>query len=132
MTPFLENGIDLVTKRRSISKHHRGLGCTTEKPCAQSGENARSQNEPTQRGDHGRILKSVPSTIAHNRFLITATFLCHLIPALVLVTTRLLSAIIASAKARRTDSIPQLRKCQKPLTAARRFCIYSLCLPLLT
>ncbi len=39
MTPFLENGIDLVPKRRSISKHNRGLGCITEKPCAKSGEN---------------------------------------------------------------------------------------------
>ena len=73
MTPLLENGIDLVAKRRSISKHNRGLGCITEKPCAKSGEKARSQNAPTQHGDHGRILKSVPSTIAHNRFLITAT-----------------------------------------------------------
>ncbi len=123
--------MDLVAKGRSISKHNGGLGCITEKPCAKSCENARSQNEPTHRGDHGRILKSVSSAIAHNRFLITATFLCHLIPALVLVTTRLLSASIASAKARRPDSIPQLRKCQKPLTPAGRFCIYSLCLALL-
>jgi hypothetical protein len=123
--------MDLVTKGRSISKHNGGLGGITEKPCAKSCENARSQNEPTHRGDHSRILKSVSSAIAHNRFLITATFLCHLIPALVLVTTRLLSASIASAKARRPDSIPQLRECQKPLTPAGRFCIYSLCLALL-
>ena len=120
-------GVDLVAQRRSISKHNGGLGCVTEKPCAKSGENARSQNEPTHRADHSRILKSVPSTVAHNRLLITATFLCQLIPALVLVTTRLLSAVIASAKARRSDSIPQ--RCRKPLTAARRFCIHSLCLP---
>ena len=97
MTPFLENGIDLVARRRSLSKHNRGLGCITEKAGAKSGENARSQNAPTQRGDHGRILKSVPSTIAHNRFLITAIFLCHLIPALGLVTTRLLPPFGASA-----------------------------------
>jgi len=97
VTPFLENGIDLVPKRRSISKHNRGLGCITEKPRAKSGENARSQDAPTQRGDHGRILKSVPSTIAHNRFPITATFLCHLIPALVLVTTRLVAPLGAFA-----------------------------------
>src|SRR5713101_1021032 len=84
--------MDLVAKGRSISKHIGGLGCITEKPCAKSCENARSQNEPTHRGDHSRILKSVSSAIAHNRFLITATSLCHLIPALVLVTTRLLSA----------------------------------------
>jgi len=105
--------MDLVAKRRSISKHNGGLGCITEKPSAKSGENARSQNEPTHRGDHSRILKSVPSAIAHNRFLITATFLCHLIPALVLVTRRLLCAVFASPKARRTDSIPPLEKCQK-------------------
>ena len=132
MTLFLENGMDLVAKRRSISKHNGGLGCITEKPCAKSCENARSQNEPTHCGDHSRILKSVPSTIAHNRFLITAASLCHLIPTLGLVTTRLLSAVIATAKARRTDSIPPFRKGQKPFTAARRFCIYSLGIPLLT
>ena len=110
--------MDLVAQRPSISKHNGGLGCITEKPGAMPSEKARSHNEPTHRGDHSRILKSVPSTIAHYRFHITATFLCHLIPAFVLVTTRLLSAVFASPKARRTDSIPPLRKCRK--TSYRR------------
>src|SRR6266446_10879270 len=111
--------MDLVAKPRSISKHNGGLGCITEKPCAKSRENARSQNEPTHRGDHSRILKSAPSTIAHNRFLITAAFLCHLIPALGLVTTQLLSAVIASAKARRKDSIPPSESARNPLPPRR-------------
>ena len=105
MTPFLENGPDLVAKRRSLSKHDGGLGSITEKPCAESCENAGSQNEPTHHGDHSRILKFVPSTIAHTRFLITATLLCHLILALVLVTTRLLSPVLARDEAWRLDSI---------------------------
>ena len=121
MTVFLENGIDLVAQRRSLSKHDGGLGCITEKPCAKSGENARSQNEPTHRGDHSRILTSVPSTIAHNRFLITATLLCHLILALVLVTTWLLSPVLASPSRHgvRTPS-PYAESAQKPRTAVRR------------
>jgi len=90
VTPLLENGPDLVAKRRSLSKHDGGLGSITEKPCAESCENAGSQNEPTHHGDHSRILKFVPSTIVHNSFLMTATFPCHLIPPLGLVTTRLL------------------------------------------
>jgi hypothetical protein len=51
---FLENVMGHAARRRSPSKHNRGLGCITEKPCAKSGENARSQNEPTHRGDHSR------------------------------------------------------------------------------
>ena len=107
--------MDLVAKRRSISKHNGGLGCITEKPCVKSGKNARTQNEPTHRGDHSRILKSVASTIAHNRFLITATLLCHLILALVLVTTRLLSPVLASDEAWRLDSIPHGESAGNPI-----------------
>src|ERR1700730_6577167 len=103
----LEHGTDLVAQPQGISQRNRGLGCVTGKPCAKSCENARSQNEPTSPQRPWQGLKSVPSTLAHNRFLITATFLCPLIPALGLVTTRLLSAVIASWEARRTDFIPQ-------------------------
>ena len=115
MTPFLENGPDPVANNRSRSKHDGGLGSITEKPCAESCENAGSQNEPTDHGDHSRILKSVPSTIAHTRFLITATLLCHLILALVLVTTRLLSPVLASDEAWRLDSIPHGESAGNPI-----------------
>jgi hypothetical protein len=115
VTPFLENGPDLVAKRRSIAKHDGGLGSITEKPCAESCENAGSQNEPTHHGDHSRILQSVPSTIAHTRFLITATLLCHLILALVLVTTWLLSPVLASDEGLVFRLHPPRRKCQKPI-----------------
>lgn len=131
MTPLLENGPDLVAKRRSLSKHDGGLGSITEKPCAESCENAGSQNEPTHHGDHSRILKFVPSTIAHTRFLITATLLCHLILALVLVTTRLLCPVLASDEPGVWTPSPT-EKVRETHTAARRLCIYPLCLRLLT
>ena len=109
MTLSLENGVDLVAQRRSISKHNGGFGCITEKTCVKSCENARSQNEPTHRGDHSRILKSVlndrPQQIPYHGNIPLSPDSGSGVSY-----PRLLSTVIASAKAWRTDCIPPTQK----------------------